>query len=235
MGEAANGSQFAAKTEDASADGAETLVWEHSILDRLEGLAGFPNVHDFGLDGQRGVMIMDLLGDSLGELHAYCNYNFSLKTAMMIGCQLLRRLSDMHSRGIVHRDVKPSNFVVGRGPVASTIYAIDFGLANDFRVGDTGQHVPYNKSVPFAGTIEYASARSQRGVEQSRRDDLEALGYMLMQFLCGQLPWEKSGSSCPTDEEWFKHCAEQKALLPLGVICEGCPRELQLYLSYVGS
>lgn len=177
-------------------------------------------------------MVMDLLGLNLAELCSRCGGRFSLKTVLMIADQVLQRLEDLHSRGVVHRDIKPENFTVGRGSTAGTIHAIDLGLANDYRDPETGRHISLRKDVGFMGTVAYASARAHSGMEQSRRDDLEAVGYMLIGLLRGQLPWERSTDASYSDEEWFQHCGKQKSLLLPYMICEGCPREFQKYLKY---
>merc|ERR1719203_1476160 len=150
----------------------------------------------------------------------------------MIADQVLERFADLHSRGIVHRDIKPENFVVGRGRMSDTIHVIDLGLANEYCHRETLEHIRFRKGVPFTGTVTYASARAHSGVEQSRRDDLEAIGYMLVGLLRGQLPWERSAKTSWSYEEYFDHCAKQKNQRPLCLICEGCPKEFEQYLKY---
>merc|ERR1711920_573576 len=84
----------------------------------------------------------------------------------------------------------------------------------------------------FVGTVNYASVNAQLGIEQCRKDDLEAVGYMLIRFLTGELPWEQSSHIFNSDKEWFDHCCKQKSLLPLQTICQGCPREFIKYMKY---
>merc|ERR1719491_1402399 len=123
------------------------------MLARVKGLLGFPKVHYFGLEGNNAVMVMDLAGNNLSELQRLCDNHFSLKTVLMIADQVLHRLEDLHSRGIVHRAIKPENFVVGIGDQTDLIYAIDLGLANEYFNKATRQHIPRKNNVDFVGTV----------------------------------------------------------------------------------
>ena len=96
----------------------------------------------------------------------------------------------MHSKLLIHRDIKPDNFLVGLGPMSHTIYIIDFGLTKKYRDAKTGQHIPYRNNKNLTGTARYASINTHLGVEQSRRDDLEGIIYVLLYFIRGSLPWQ---------------------------------------------
>lgn len=214
------------------AEGDSGLVWEAEVLDRLSGLPGFPAMHYCGVKGSSAVLVMDLLGHNLAELHRLCGNHFTLKTVLMVADQVLQRVEGLHSRGIVHRDIKPENFMVGCADEASTIHAIDFGLANEYCEMETLQHIPRRSGLEFTGTVVYASLHAHLGVEQSRRDDLESVGYMLISLLRGELPWEGTCDADCSDDAWVKHCEEQKAQMPLAEICTGCPEEFEQYLRY---
>ncbi len=92
--------------------------------------------------------------------------------------QLLHRLEHLHSRGFIYRDVKPENCCVGRASRgrADLVHLVDFGLAKEYLDPDTGDHVPFAEGKCLAGTVRYMSINAHRGIEQTRRDDLEALG-----------------------------------------------------------
>lgn len=107
----------------------------------------------------------------------------------MIADQMIARIEFMHNNSFIHRDMKPDNFLIGIGKNQHLVYMIDFGLAKKFRDHKTGEHIPYRDNKSLTGTARYASVNTHLGIEQSRRDDLEAIGYILIYFLKGQLPW----------------------------------------------
>uniref|UniRef100_A0A6B2L6I2 non-specific serine/threonine protein kinase n=1 Tax=Arcella intermedia TaxID=1963864 RepID=A0A6B2L6I2_9EUKA len=142
-----------------------------------------------GEDDECMVMVIDFLGLSLSDLFYKNKKSFSLKTVLLLADQMIDRLETLHKRNVVHRDIKPGNFVMGTGGNASKVYLLDFGLAHLYRNSDN-KHIPYDDNVPFRGTHRYASINAHDKIEQTRRDDLESLGYVLIYFLKGSLPWQ---------------------------------------------
>lgn len=145
-----------------------------------------PHVHYYGLDAGTNcnVMIMELLGSSLENLFSQCGRKFSLKTVLMIADQIIKRIEYIHSRRIIHRDIKPDNFCIGTGNTKHRIYIIDFGLSKKY-LSSSGDHIKYKEGKGLTGTARYASINTHLGIEQSRRDDLESLCYVCLYFLLG--------------------------------------------------
>jgi serine/threonine protein kinase len=130
----------------------------------------------------------------------------------------------------MHRDIKPDNFLIGTGKDSNTIYVIDFGLAKHYKDPKTGQHIPYRDGKSLTGTARYASLNTHLGMEQSRRDDLEGLGYVLVYFLKGCLPWQ--GLQAKDHKEKYEKIKNKKQSIPIEKLCEGLPSEFTMYLKY---
>ncbi|CAK9149993.1 unnamed protein product [Ilex paraguariensis] len=209
------------------------LHYESKIYMLLQGGTGIPNLKWFGVEGEYNVMVIDLLGPSLEDLFNYCNRKLSLKTVLMLADQLINRVEYMHSRGFLHRDIKPDNFLMGLGRKANQVYIIDFGLAKKYRDLQTHKHIPYRENKNLTGTARYASVNTHLGVEQSRRDDLESLGYVLMYFLRGSLPWQ--GLKAGTKKQKYDKISEKKMLTPIEVLCKSYPSEFISYFHYCRS
>ena len=180
--------------------------------------------------GSFNVLVMDLLGESLEDLFNRCGRRFSLKTVLMIADQVLLRLEYIHSKSFIHRDIKPDNFLIGRGRRSNIIYVIDFGLAKRYRDPKTHVHIMYRENKHLTGTPRYASINNHLGIEQSRRDDLESLGYVFMYFLRGSLPWQ--GLRANTKKQKYQKIMEKKMATPVDLLCKGFPDEFRIYFEY---
>ena len=135
-------------------------------------------------------MVMDMLGSSLEILFEHCKRKFDLKTVSMVGIQMIKRIEKVHEEGILHRDIKPDNFLIGGKDINKDfVYIIDFGLAKFYKEAN-GQHIPFKEGKNLTGTARYASLNTHIGQEQSWRDDLESIGHVLLYFIKGALPWQ---------------------------------------------
>lgn len=190
---------------------------------------GIPRVYYCATEGDQNIMVMDLLGPSLEDLFNICNRKFSLKTVLMVGEQMLARIEYVHSRYILHRDIKPDNFVIGQGTKQHKVYIIDFGLAKKY-ISREGKHIPYKEGKSLTGTARYASVNTHLGIEQARRDDLESLGFLLLYFLRGSLPWQNMRAN--NKKEKYQKIMEKKLGTPIEVLCKGFPNEFVTFLSY---
>uniref|UniRef100_A0A6B2LBQ9 non-specific serine/threonine protein kinase n=1 Tax=Arcella intermedia TaxID=1963864 RepID=A0A6B2LBQ9_9EUKA len=193
------GKEVAIKLEDSTRARKKYLKLEYQIYRKyysdeyyipFSHKVNIPKIYHYGQDGDYRVLIMDLLGPSLAELFTFQIEKFSLKTVCMLAIKMITTVEHLHSKGYLHRDIKPGNFVMGRGVNGNEIYLIDYGLASAY-IDHNNQHIPYNTNARFHGTDKYASVNTHRKIEPGRRDDMESLGYLWIYFLTSNLPWSK--------------------------------------------
>lgn len=227
-----NSQQVAIKFEPRKSD-APQLRDEYRTYKILVGCPGIPNVYYFGQEGLHNILVIDLLGPSLEDLFDHCNRRFSIKTTVMVAKQMLSRVQTIHEKNLIYRDIKPDNFLIGRPgtKAANVIHVVDFGMAKQYRDPKTKQHIPYRERKSLSGTARYMSINTHLGREQSRRDDLEALGHVFMYFLRGGLPWQ--GLKAATNKQKYEKIGEKKQTTVIKDLCEGFPVQFEKYLTYV--
>jgi len=213
------------------------LKYESTVLNYLQGdryppPIGIPALYDFLTSENFSFMMMELLGPSLEDLFDICHNKFSLKTILSLGDQMLSRIEFLHSRNLIHRDIKPDNFLMGLYKNKSIVHICDFGLCKKYK-DKNGKHIPFKDRKSLVGTSRYASIYSHLGYELSRRDDLESLGYMLIYFLKGSLPWEYVKGL--NNSEKIRKIYQIKKNYNLAELCQGIPEEFKLFLNYVKS
>ncbi|DAA12862.1 casein kinase I isoform X1 [Bos indicus] len=206
------------------------LLHEKELYNFLQGGVGIPQIRWYGQETDYNVLVMDLLGPSLEDLFNFCSRRFSMKTVLMLADQMISRIEYVHSRNLIHRDIKPDNFLMGTGPQWKKLFLVDFGLAKKYRDNRTGQHIPHRSGKSFIGTPFCASISAHLGIEQSRRDDMESIGYVLMYFNRGSLPWQ--GLKAATLKQKCEKISEMKMTTPVDVLCKGFPIEFAMYLKY---
>ncbi|CDZ97324.1 casein kinase i [Phaffia rhodozyma] len=229
-----NSQTIAIKFEPRKSD-APQLRDEYRSYKILNGCHGIPQVYYFGNEGLHNILVIDLLGPSLEDLFDMCGRKFSIKTVVMTAKQMLTRVQTIHEKNLIYRDIKPDNFLIGRPGTkgANTVHVVDFGMAKQYRDPKTKQHIPYRERKSLSGTARYMSINTHLGREQSRRDDLEALGHVFFYFLRGAtgLPWQ--GLKAATNKQKYEKIGEKKQSTPIKELVEGYPDEFAIYLNYV--
>ena len=222
-----NGENYAIKMEHKSKEQG-LLELEATIMNYLKG-PNIPFIKSYGYSGDFNVLVMQLLDKSLEDLiNKYST--FSTKTVAMLGYQMVNILQYIHDRHIIHRDIKPDNFVMGAKEDNAKLYILDFGLAKKYRSSRTLIQCPYIKKKKLTGTARYASIHALEAYEQSRRDDLESVGYVLMYFLRGNLPWQ--GLKVRSKEDRYKKILERKRETTSEDLCKNYPHEFFEYVDY---
>lgn len=222
-----NNEYFALKFENRK-NSQNLLESEAEIMSYLKG-PNIPYVKSYGYSGDYNILVMQLLGKSLEDLFEE-RKKFSIKTVCLLACQMLTVLEYVHNHHIIHRDIKPDNFVMGLDDLSSYLYLLDFGLAKKYRSSTTLIQYPMVFKKKLTGTARYASINALKGYEQSRRDDLESVGYVLMYLLRGILPWQ--GLQAKTKEDRYKKILEQKIVTNSYDLCYGFPNEFERYVEY---
>jgi casein kinase I family protein HRR25 len=224
-----NKENVAIKTEQWKIKG-DLLESEAYFLYYLKGF-GIPEVKAFGVFGKYKVLVENLLGNSLEDIFNKSHCTFTLKDICMIAIQLIDRFEYIHSKYIIHRDIKPENIVVDF-ETNKIIYLIDFGLSKKYRSSRTGKHIKFSIPKRMTGTARFASRNALSGREQSRRDDLESIGYVLIYFgKKGVLPWQ--GLKAKNKLERYAQIYYIKKRISPKDLCSGLPKEFTQYIKYV--
>ena len=204
------------------------LEVESNFLSILKGY-GIPEIKSYGYSGKFYILVEELLGDHLDEIRK--GRNLTIKDISMLAIQILDRIEFVHSKNIIHRDIKPENFLLGynNSPI---IYIIDFGISRKYRSSRTGKHIKFSLTGKLFGTVRYVSFNASRGVQQSRRDDLESIGYMLLYIMKGKLPWQGINMRDHDRKKKYLQMLYLKKNITPEMLCKGLPQEFTEYVKY---
>lgn len=229
LAECNNGSNVAAKVEERNKS--SKILNEYRIYNYLHKNnfnTGLPKVYDFMQTQDNNILFMQLLGPNLEDIFIKNSKEFTTSTVFMLANQLIILLKQLHNAEYIHRDIKPSNFLIGKNDNKGQIFIMDFGLSKKYTIN--GKHIKFKDNKSLIGTARYASRNVHLGFEPSRRDDLESVGYMLIYFLKGKLPWQNLKK-----KKGVKHLdtiGEKKMCISLESLCENVPQCFIKYLSY---
>ncbi|OAY76607.1 casein kinase 1-like protein HD16 isoform X2 [Ananas comosus] len=227
-----NALEVALKFEHRSSKGCiNGPPYEWQVYNTLGGIHGVPRVHYKGCQGDYYVMVMDVLGPSLWDVWNNNAHRMSVEMVACIAIEAISILENMHSKGYVHGDVKPENFLLGPlgTPEEENLFLVDLGLATRWKDSATGQHVEYDQRPDvFRGTVRYASVHAHLGRTGSRRDDLESLAYTLIFLLRGRLPWQ----GYQGENKGYLVCKKKMATSPESLCCF-CPTPFRQFVEYV--
>lgn len=224
------GEFVAVKLEDKKQE-SKLLEEAETIKEIRKNCTGVPEIYKTGNSSKWNYMIMSYLGPNLEELFIYCKKSFSLKTSILLSLQIFNIIKGVHESGIIHRDIKPDNFVIGFGESHNKIYLIDFGLSTWYIDKTTMQHNKYEHKHQFTGSFRYSSINNHKGIQQSRRDDLESISYMMIYFYKGKLPWQNIPAKDKRDK--LKKTYDKKKDTTFDELCEGCPKEFKQIIKYI--
>lgn len=203
---------------------------ETSLRDITHSAQGIPRIHWFGSQGSTCLLVMDLLGPSIESIFQSRGRRLPLPSVLLFLDQALGLLQVIHTCGLLHRDIKPDNFLVGREK-GNRIFVVDFGLAKRFCDSRTRAHIPWRENKALTGTPRYASINNHLGVEQGRRDDLESLGYVAIYLLRGKLPWQ--GLRSRNLKHKMERIMHAKMGMPTAKLCSGLPSHFYTFFEYV--
>ncbi|XP_037932251.1 casein kinase I-like [Teleopsis dalmanni] len=204
---------------------------EYNVYQTVSGIEGFPKIFHYCEDSKRGkVLIMEVLGPSLEEMYRFCKKRLTIDATLSFAIQMINRLQVLHSKGYVHCDIKPSNFLTLPNNNGKFLYLADFGLSKLYRDPETNQHVEFNGNKRFCGTIVFSSIKAFAEGKQSRRDDMEAIVYTIIYLCKGSLPWQNVHSQHKRQRD--EAITEMKTSLAIHQLCEGLPAEVSVFLQH---
>ena len=220
---------YAVKIEDMKQE--QFILEEESAILSYLNIPQIPKIKSFGYSGSFIILVMELLGKSLDKIfNELPSKKMSIRCVCNIAYQLLYIFELMHNNNIIHRDIKPANIAIGREEKSKYIYLLDFGLSKKYRSSKTKKHFPFTQGKKLIGNARYSSINALNGNTQSRRDDLESLGYLLLYLLLGRLPWQ--GYISHSKEDKYYKIKQIKNKTTPEELCEGLPPQFEEYIKY---
>ena len=209
------------------------LLNEKRLYSRLKkyDVESVPNFIAYYSVKNKNLLVMELLGKSLDDIFTQYDKKMDVGSVMKVGIDIIKSLRDIHSAGIIHSDIKPNNFMFGRNGDSDKLFTLDFGLSKLWF--QNKRHIEMKTGRSFTGTARYASHNIHLGIEPSRRDDLESVGYMLVYLAKGNLPWQGLKRKTKNDkEDKIDRIGEMKTTINLKKLCYGLPKCFYDFIKY---
>ncbi len=223
------GKEYAAKIEAKSEK--NRLKAEFNIYKKVlnnKNIEGIPKVYNYIETTEYNILIMELLGKSLENIFDENQREFSMSTIFKLALDMLNIIERFHAKGFIHRDIKPNNFLFNCTKPYNTLYLMDFGLSKKYI--QSGKHIDIKFDRSLIGTARYASQNIHWGIEPSRRDDLESIGYVLIYLVLGRLPWQ--GLKADKNKTQIEKIGDKKIVVTTEKLCENLPKCFSTYLDY---
>lgn len=224
-----DGNKYAVKIEEKTSK--NRLKSEYNIYKKVlnnKDIIGIPKVYNYIETLKYNILVMELLGKSLEDIFNKNNRKFNLSTIFKLGIDMINIIERFHSKGFIHRDIKPNNFLFNYSEPYTTLYLMDFGLSKQYIQENKHIGIKFDRSL--IGTARYASLNIHWGIEPSRRDDLESIGYMLIYLNNGKLPWQ--GLKADNNNTQIKKIGDKKLVISTKNLCNGSPKCFENYIEY---
>ena len=221
--------EYAIKLETKK-DVKKHLLKEYFVYKGLDNSNNFPKMYWYGNYKKYRGLVLDRLGPSLKYFFVKYKYNFDMNTIANIAVQVLYRLEELHNKGFLHQDIKPENILVDYRNMVK-IFLVDYGTSGEWRVNNSSEHVEQIKSNKIVGTARYSSINNHSGMLQSRCDDLQSFGYVLIYLAKSSLPWQ--GFKTRDFRRKWKQVQDIKEGILLTKLCDGIPYCFLHYFEYI--
>ena len=223
------GKLVAAKVEEKPTK--ERLKNEYNIYKKIlrnQDISGIPQVYNLIETPEYNILVMELLGVSLENIFQKHDRILKINNIYKLAIDMISILEYFHNNGFIHRDIKPNNFLFNYNKPYNKLYLMDFGLSKQYI--QNNKHIDLKTDRSLIGTARYASLNIHWGIEPSRRDDLESVGYILIYLLKGKLPWQ--GLKATKEKSQIQQIGEKKLMISVDKLCENLDNCFQKYLEY---